>query len=118
MTSDEAFRLGFFAKCAEAGMTPAEVDGHVKKANPALLAALGLGSGIAGITGYPIGALAGLAAVAPPVAGYLAGKEVAKATDLNETPEDMRKRELISEYRRLANRIRKEREAKKMIGES
>lgn len=118
MTSDEAFRLGFFAKCAEAGMTPDQVGAHVKSAfNPAVLSALGLGTTVAGLSGYPLGALAGLAAVTPPIAGYMGGKAIAEATDTAETPDDIQKRELIAEYRRLANRVRQEREAKRQTEE-
>lgn len=117
MTSSDAFRLGFFAKCAEVGMSPTEVRAHVKAAmHPLTAAALGVGAGSLGLLGYPAGALAGAGLIAPPVAGYLSGSAVANATDSSEEPEDVRKRELISEYRRLAKQIRDAKKAKDAMG--
>lgn len=98
MTAQEAFRLGFFACCAEKGLPPEAVSALCKRAD--VLSTLGGGLGQLG--GLALGGLL----LAPPAAGYMAGWAGAKAQEDDVTPEDFKKQELIAEYRRLAARIR------------
>lgn len=123
MTNEEAFRLGFFAKCAEAGLSPTQVAQLTKRAmekqaNP--LASLGAGAGW--LLGTPTGLMAATAALAPPAAGYLGGAAAANISDETLDPKALKKQELLAEYKRMTNRIRlarKQRELEKSLyGES
>jgi len=100
MTTNEAFRLGFFYRCAEAGLSPEEVSQlasrlHEKRAGDwtdtaGMLGGLGLGVTLA----------------APPILGYMTGSGLANASHEDVDPETLKKQELIAEYRRLATRAR------------
>jgi hypothetical protein len=100
VTNEEAFRLGFLAHCAEVGLSPEQVAEKSAFAKQASFgSAVGWGLGAAG---------AGLA-LAPPALGYLGGYTLARADADDINPEDVKKQELIAEYRRLAARARQAR---------
>lgn len=123
MTDREAFRLGFYLRCAEEGLSPLEAErvAMEKAAIWPLLAAGALGTAaavpaMAPTIGMGAGALGGLALAAPPALGYAAGAMGAKAMDGSlfssydsEDPviESAKKRELADEYRRLTDRIKR-----------
>jgi hypothetical protein len=128
MTDREAFRLGFYLRCAEEGLSPLEADRVA--ASPrvmekaALLPLLGAGAlataaavpALAPGIGMGAGLLGGAALALPPALGYAGGVLGAKAMDGSlfstydsEDPviESAKKRELADEYRRLADRIKR-----------
>ena len=108
LTPQEAFKVGFLARCVEDGLNPAQMLAAVKQASDMLekRAFVGtlLGKGVdvvrgvgKGIAGYGVP----LALVAPPVIGGLAGYGLARATDIDDTDVDeVKDREVIEEYRR------------------
>jgi hypothetical protein len=110
MTPREAFELGFLRRCAEAGLSAEQTEALVKTAmikaaDPFSLAAM-LGSKGMSMLGNVGGLALGLGLLAPPAAGYLAGRVASKATEPEIDVEDLKKQELIDEYRRLAARAR------------
>lgn len=113
LTPQEAFKVGFLARCARQGMTP---DQMLKTAQDALAAfekraVLGtvLGKSLDALKGLAGGALnygVPAAVVAPPLLGALGGYGLAKATDVDDTDvAAIKNRELIDEYRRNADEL-------------
>lgn len=98
LDSRTAFKVAFLKKCAEQGLTLEETHEVVKQA---------LNQKQAGVfrdsfsTVKNLGLAAALAG--PPIAGYAIGSTIPKLTDMEEQDvKDMKKRQLIEEYRRLA----------------
>ncbi len=120
LTPQEAFKVGFLAKCAADGLTPDQTLAAVKSAadlfskeavvgtllGKGIDVAKGVGGGLARF-GLP------LALVAPPIVGGMAGYGLAKATDIGETDvAELKDQELIDEYNRQTAAIARARAAK------
>ena len=110
----QQFKAAFIARCIEHGVTePADIaaaarEGHEKIA---LLGGLGhaAGSAIDAVKGLGGVALGGLA-IAPPLAGFLAGNALGNAGNLNDIDaEEVRRKEKIEEYRKQIERLRRRR---------
>lgn len=116
LSAREAFKVGFLAKCAEDGLTVDQIRARVKAAYDAGSEGLqkgadsfspgkfmaGLGSGAAYYGG--LGLLA-----APLAAGALGGYGLARLNDADDTDvDDVKRQELIDEYRRQSHRLRME----------
>ena len=105
LTSEQAFKAAFIARCADAGMGPAAMaaaadrlsDAYEKSASLTdLLTRLG-GLGAAGLV------------VAPPALGAGAGYGLAKLTDTDDTDvADVKRQEMVDEYLRQAARLKNE----------
>ncbi len=118
LTPQEAFKVGFLAKCAEDGLTPDQMLARVKQAHDLfekrafigdmLGSAAGAAGGLAkGLAGYGVP----LALAAPPILGALGGYGLAKATDVDDTDVDaIKNRELVEEMRRQAEKLRRQRD--------
>lgn len=116
LTPRDSFKAGFLERCARDGLTPEQMLAAVGTAAAALekTAVLGalLGKGLdlgahAGKTMLGYGLPAAL--IAPPVLGGLAGYGLAKATDVDDTDVDeIKNRELVEEYRRQADRMKRQ----------
>lgn len=113
MTDQEAFKLGFFAYCVEQGMTPDQVNDHVCKLGQEKRA-----DGLLGSAGNLLGmggALAAIGAVGLPLgAGYVGGTGIGKAQSDAVSSSDVKNKELILEYKRLAARARLNRKIKEL----
>jgi hypothetical protein len=124
MTDRQLFKCAFISRCIDHGLTtPAEIaehaDGLRKQADsPGLgtvLGITGLGKLLGGIgsTGKEVATgawdiAAPLAIAGPPIVGGAAGWALAKSMDSTDaTAEEMKKRELIDEYRRQTGRLRR-----------
>lgn len=114
LTSAEAFKVGFLARCTEAGLTPEQTLHAVKQAGDMLKTAivgdllgkvLDVGKGVAGgVASYGLP----LAAVAPPILGGLAGYGLAKARDIDDTDVDaVKQQEIVEELRRQAATLKR-----------
>lgn len=111
MTNEEAFKLGFFLKCAEEGMSPAQVQEHFSKIDLEKKAAIwDILAAPVNAAGSALGSVGGLLAAGglalPPLAGYGLGWAAAKAQEEDITPEELKRQEIIAEYKRLAARAR------------
>jgi outer membrane lipoprotein SlyB len=85
LTAQEAFKVGFLARCVEDGLGRWATD-------------VGIGYGVP------------LAAAAPWVAGGAAGYGLARATDISDTDVgEIKDRELMSEYRRQTDQLLRQR---------
>jgi len=116
LNPQEAFKVGFLARCVQDGLSPEQMLYSVKQAavlfeKKAFLgnllgsAASTVGGAAQGLAGYAIPA----ALIAPPVLGGLAGYGLAKATDIDDTDvDDIKNRELLQEYRRQAEKLRRQ----------
>lgn len=116
LSSREAFKVGFLARCAVLGLSHEETMAAVKQASEknALLGleaipgkfldmARSLGSTALG-WGIP------LALAAPPMVGGLAGYGLAKATDISDKDvEDVKNQEVMDEYKKQTARLRRQR---------
>lgn len=121
MTPEQEFKVAFLKVCASSGLTPGETHELVKKAlmdKEAFISteqawdmaktmaspAVTLGKEVLhhlGATGI------GTAIAAPPVIGYVAGDALARMQDVDDVDvEEMRKDNLIAEYRRLARALK------------
>ncbi len=120
MDARQSFKFAFISSCIDAGFTtPACIRDAVKQAmeksaNPLAtffgLDALSKGVGGVWDTAKELGtaSLAGLA-VAPPIAGAIAGHLAGKATDISDFDVNQAKQqELVAEYKRQADRLRRE----------
>ncbi len=102
MNPNEAFKLGFLARCVEAGLSSNETTDLVKKAH-ACFTKEGFSS-IASAAGPALAA----ALIAPPAIGGMSAYLVNKATDADSGDvEDIKKRELIQTYKRMADQLRR-----------
>lgn len=124
LSSRQAFKAGFLQKCAEAGLTADEAMAMAKEGaqlikasaktwsdllmfNP-IESAIAAGSGLVGATAGHVAntGLTGLM-VAPPLLGVAGGLAASALTDVDKTDVSaVKKRELIDEYLRQANRLR------------
>lgn len=115
MTDEQAFKVGFLARCAHDRLGPVQTQASVRAAHRllekyALLDKVwDLGKGLVGhgldagksIAEHTLGYGVPLALAAPPVLGGLAGYGLARATDIDDTDvDDVRDREVSDEYRR------------------
>lgn len=99
----QSFKAGFLAGCAEEGLLPSESGPLVKAAEGWLDTAASLGGA---------GLLAAFAA--PVVGGAGAGYAAAKLTDVDDTGvDDVKRQELIDEYRRQAGHVANTNEARR-----
>lgn len=116
LTPHEAFKVGFLARCVRDGLTPDQMLGRAKFAADLLEKEGFLGSliGAAGNAARGLGSYAlPLAIAAPPVLGGLGGYALAKATDVDDTDvDDIKGQEVLEEYRRQADRLRRMRAAR------
>jgi len=124
LTENEAFRLGFLARCAEEKLTGAELSTRIKRADGGLSAAdwlLPVGAGAAGlylasnapVAGPTLGPILGLLPAAGLAGGAGLGYMTAKMTEPDIEPEDIKAQELADTYRVYAHRARAQRTAKK-----
>jgi hypothetical protein len=100
VTSREAFKAAFYLRCADAGLSPEEADGLVK------------GAGVAEMLGNATALALTGGLLIPPALGAGAGWLAAKARDVPYDADDLRKQELIDEFRRLAAQARRKAELK------
>lgn len=118
LSKQAAFKLGFITQCVEKGLSISEMREQVKAAGDSL--AQFEKQGIAGEktlgtllsalgTGGKYAVTAGL--LAPPAVGALGGYFHSKLSDVDEEDVgDVKKEELIDEYRRQAQRLRQTKE--------
>jgi phosphate/sulfate permease len=117
LTDREAFKVGFLKQCATEGLSPDEILSRVKTASYMLEKRAFIGGLIGGAANAAGGALKTvgsyglpLALAAPPILGGLAGYGLAKATDVDDTDVDaIKNRELVEEYRRQAEKLKRQR---------
>ena len=115
LSKQAAFKLGFLTQCVEKGLSISEMRERVKAAGDSLaqfekqgdsvmaelMSALG--------TGGKYALTAGL--LAPPAVGAMGGYFHSKLSDVDEEDVgDVKKEELIDEYRRQAQRLRQTKE--------
>jgi len=116
LTAQEAFKVGFLARCVSDGLSPDQMLSRVKQAQDMLEKRAFLG----GIANSAIGAAGGvaksmagygipLALLAPPALGGLAGYGLAKATDVDDTDvNEIKQKELVEEYQRQAEKLKRQ----------
>lgn len=116
LSARDAFKVGFLARCTEDRCTPEEIAGRVKlavdlveKRAKMLTDLVGHGVDVAkGIGGGLLNYGVPLALAAPPIMGGAAGYGLARMTDIDDTDvADIKNREVIEEYRRQADRLRR-----------
>jgi hypothetical protein len=123
LTDLETFKAGFLTRCVEEGISTDEALSRVKSASARLDAMEkqadipGYGmlrdllKGIAGVATPVVSKATDLATTAgvfgPPILGGIAGYGVSKMTDVDEEDvDDIKKEELVDEYRRQAHKLR------------
>ena len=119
LSSQEAFKLGFLSQCVEGGFSIEEMRSQVKAASDALKQAekdaafgkVALFGEIADDAGDVAKNVANLGLtsllLAPPALGAAAGYTHSRLSDVDdEDVEDVKRRELIDEYRRQAEKLR------------
>ena len=120
LSSQEAFKLGFLSQCVEDGFSIEEMRSQVKAASDALKraekdAAFSKVAGAFGEVVDDVGDVAKRVAnlgmtsllLAPPALGAAAGYTHSRLSDVDdEDVEDVKKRELIDEYRRQADKLK------------
>jgi DNA-binding LytR/AlgR family response regulator len=119
MNSKEAFKAGFLLRCADAGMTGAEVAATMQKAAEIVekrgLSVEGLASGAAGlaspVTNFAQNALLFGAIGAPIAAGYGVAHMANEALNPEVDEDDVKKQELIDELQHYARQARERRSA-------
>lgn len=122
MRPQEAFKLGFLARCVEEGLSPEQTHALAKQAadcftkqafldflnNPAK-ATVDTGKSTVDLLKGSI-PLALAAAAVPPAVGGLAAYMANSATDVddNSAVEDVKKQELIDNYKRMAEQLNRQ----------
>lgn len=121
LTPQEAFKVGFLARCVSDGLSPDQILTRVKQAHDLLEKKAILGNvinGVSGAAGSVAKGLAGygipLALLAPPALGGLAGYGLAKATDVDDTDvAEIKQRELVDEYQRQVEAMKRQKDVRK-----
>jgi hypothetical protein len=117
MDAREAFKFGFISRCLEAGLTsPGEIRQAIKQASEKVafnidLASMAAGgvTGAGNLAGEAAGWLIPAAIAGPPIVGYLGGNALAAATNTEELdPAEAKRQELIDEYKRQGDRIKRQ----------
>ena len=109
----QRFKLGFITRCIEEGMTaPDEICAFAKQAADHLDTLVAQPEKQAGrimdVIGKALTLSGATMAVAPPLLGATAGYGLARATDIDEDDvEEAKQQELIQEYRRHTNKLRR-----------
>jgi len=122
MLPQEAFKLGFLARCVEEGLSPEQTHNLAKQAadcfskqafmdfvNNPLKATVDTGKSTIDLAKSTI-PLAMLGLAAPPAIGGLAAYMSNKATDVDDAAavEDVKKQELIDTYRRMSQQLNRQ----------
>ena len=126
LSAREAFKVGFLSRCVEEGLSLEEAQQRVKMALDKQAGLADIGKAAIGLPGAAIGAASNVvssvakpllsygipfALAAPPIAGGLAGYSLAKITDTDDQdPDEIKKQELVDEYRRQTARLNRERQ--------
>jgi hypothetical protein len=122
MTPQEAFKLGFLARCVEGGLSDEQTNALAKRAADLVGEQEKSAEGIADAVGKTIGGvmeaggkavypLAALALATPPALGGLAAYFKNQATDIDEDDvESVKKQELIAQYKRMADQLRRQKQ--------
>lgn len=110
LTTNEAFKVGFLTRCAEVGLSQAEIVQAVKTAQDKLAS---LGSAIGNVVGSVANTATSVgvptALIAPPVLGGLAGYGLAKATDIDDTDvKEIQDRELLDVYKAETDKLKRQ----------
>lgn len=116
LSAQEAFKVGFLARCVQDGLSPDQMLDRVKAASDMLEKRAVLNALVSGAGGMMGGAARTLASyglpaalAAPPILGGLGGYALAKATDMDDTDADsIKNQELVEEYRRQAERLKRQ----------
>lgn len=118
LTAQQAFKAGFLSRCIADRLQPEQIKVAAEKATALLEknALFGLDGLVdkgwdaaKGLTGAAIGYGVPALALAPPIAGGLAGYGLAKATDIDSTDvDDIKDREVLDEYRRQTARTKRQ----------
>lgn len=113
----DAFKVGFLARCADAGMTPEAMLQTVKQAQDKLAFLSEVVGGVRDIGkgALTAGAYYGIPAslAIPPIVGGMAGYGLAKATDIDDADvADVKQQEIVNEYTRQADKLLRDRRAK------
>lgn len=121
LSAQDAFKVGFLARCVEAGLDADQTLAAVKRAGDLFEKQAFLGNLISTTAGKvmdvgkgALGATAAyglpLAVAAPPILGGLTGYGLARATDVDDTDvAAIKDQEVVDELRRQAARLRRER---------
>lgn len=106
----EAFKVGFLARCAEAGMGRDEILAAVKEAGDKVAGLLGgAGSAASSLAGSTLSLAVPAALLAPPLLGGAAGAGLARATDIDDTDvAEIKDHEIIDAYKAEAERQRRQ----------
>ena len=109
LTAKEQFRLGFLTRCAEEGLTPAEVKQRVKAAwpTPPWREAGEAAKSLAGLYLKAPFLIGGLGLSAATLGGAGLGYGAAKLSEENTDPDEAKQQELIAAYRRHSERARR-----------
>lgn len=117
LSPQDAFRVGFLERCVEIGLAPAQIQALAKTAELVLAAPAVKRAGVLGdvgkLAGKAVGGVLSLgipaALAAPPLLGGTAGYALARATDIDDTDiDDIKGNEVIDEYRRQADRLKRQ----------
>lgn len=123
MTPKEAFKIGFFEKCAKDGLSPEQILQRIqharvmiKMAGPVADAAGAVAGGGAAAAANTFKSLLPYMLIAPPIAGLAGGALLAKAQDDTYDKDEMKKREEIAEYNRAVARLQHLQERQQQLG--
>jgi len=106
LTSREAFKVGFMLRCADEGLSPEEAQLRIEKAASALSKPVW-----GGVGDFLSGGLRGLTTLGtflPIAGGALGGYLLAKGKEEPVDEEDVKRQELINEYKRLTRAARQQ----------
>ena len=116
MSPREAFKFGFLARCAEEGLTEAQVQERVKTAALRKQALPGV-SDLLGAAGWLAGTGAATAVLGGGLTGRVAGHTLARLQDPGYDADAIKRQELMSAYGTLADELDEERQADKELAE-
>lgn len=114
VTPTEAFKLGFLQRCLERGLDPATVNALTTTLEEQPLEKRAEDGSL--LSGLMTGAAAGLIGAAGIGAGT--GYGLARLQDPGLDPDEVRKQEMIAEYRRLVAQAKNKMRAKVLRGET
>lgn len=110
LTSREAFKLGFLARCAEEGLSADQIAGRVKAAADKFASFLGgVTGGLGSAAGSVLSTGVPLALIAPAALGGVAGYGLSRMTDIDDTDvAEVKNRELLDTYAQETAKLRRQ----------
>ncbi len=113
MNSKEAFKIGFLMQCAAENLSKKETDERIKTA--ACMTKMAYLGKLLSALGWAARKSFWATAIVPPVAGLAGGYMLSKARSSEFNTDEAKRREVLAEYYRAIDRLKRSRQLKSSV---